>query len=151
MLPFWATMSKQRSTLSKGRNFNAKLVRHCCRLLNEYEWMNEWELRALSSDHCDPQSAPSPLLASRAYRTSPTTTATTPPPPSPPPLPQSSISYIKGTTQNVTLPEKMPRTVVPLGSSHAPQVKIMTCTQSTLAGETCIGVAFQCVDYLRVV
>jgi len=26
-----ATMSKQRSTLSKGRNFNAKLVRHCCR------------------------------------------------------------------------------------------------------------------------
>jgi len=28
---FWATMSKQRSTLSKGRNFNAKLVRHCCR------------------------------------------------------------------------------------------------------------------------
>jgi len=25
-----ATMSKQRSTLSKGRNFNAKLVRHCC-------------------------------------------------------------------------------------------------------------------------
>ena len=23
-------MSKQRSTLSKGRNFNAKLVRHCC-------------------------------------------------------------------------------------------------------------------------
>ena len=31
MLPFWATMSKQRSTLSKGRNFNAKLVRHCCR------------------------------------------------------------------------------------------------------------------------
>ena len=24
-------MSKQRSTLSKGRNFNAKLVRHCCR------------------------------------------------------------------------------------------------------------------------
>jgi len=31
MLPFGATMSKQRSTLSKGRNFNAKLVRHCCR------------------------------------------------------------------------------------------------------------------------
>ena len=31
MLPFWATMSQQRSTLSKGRNFNAKLVRHCCR------------------------------------------------------------------------------------------------------------------------
>jgi len=30
MLPFWATMSKQRSTLSNGRNFNAKLVRHCC-------------------------------------------------------------------------------------------------------------------------
>ena len=26
-----ATMSKQRSTLSKGRNFNAKRVRHCCR------------------------------------------------------------------------------------------------------------------------
>ena len=26
-----ATLSKQRSTLSKGRNFNAKLVRHCCR------------------------------------------------------------------------------------------------------------------------
>ena len=26
-----ATMSKQRSTLSKGWNFNAKLVRHCCR------------------------------------------------------------------------------------------------------------------------
>ena len=26
-----ATMSKQHSTLSKGRNFNAKLVRHCCR------------------------------------------------------------------------------------------------------------------------
>ena len=26
-----ATMSKQRSTLSKGQNFNAKLVRHCCR------------------------------------------------------------------------------------------------------------------------
>ena len=25
-------MSKQRSTLSKGRNFNAKLVRRCCRL-----------------------------------------------------------------------------------------------------------------------
>ena len=31
MLPFWATMSKQRSTLSQGRNFHAKLVRHCCR------------------------------------------------------------------------------------------------------------------------
>jgi len=31
MLPFWATVSKQRSTLSKGRNFNANLVRHCCR------------------------------------------------------------------------------------------------------------------------
>ena len=31
MLTFCATMSKQRSTLSKGRNFNAKLVRHCCR------------------------------------------------------------------------------------------------------------------------
>ena len=31
MLLLWATMSKQRSTLSKGRNFNAKLVRHCCR------------------------------------------------------------------------------------------------------------------------
>ena len=26
-----ATMSKQRSNLSKGRNFNAKVVRHCCR------------------------------------------------------------------------------------------------------------------------
>ena len=26
-----ATMSKQRSTSSKGQNFNAKLVRHCCR------------------------------------------------------------------------------------------------------------------------
>jgi len=26
-----ATMSKHRSTLSKGRNFNAKLVRRCCR------------------------------------------------------------------------------------------------------------------------
>jgi len=26
MLPFWETVSKQRSTLSKGRNFNAKLV-----------------------------------------------------------------------------------------------------------------------------
>ena len=26
-----ATMSKQRLTLSNGRNFNAKLVRHCCR------------------------------------------------------------------------------------------------------------------------
>jgi len=26
-----ATMSKQRSTLSKVRNFNANLVRHCCR------------------------------------------------------------------------------------------------------------------------
>ena len=26
-----ATLSKQRSTLSKGRDFNAKLVRHCCR------------------------------------------------------------------------------------------------------------------------
>ena len=33
MLPFWATMSKQHSTLSKWRNFNAKLVRHCCRFL----------------------------------------------------------------------------------------------------------------------
>jgi len=31
MLTFWATMSKQRSTLSKGRNFNAKLVWHCWR------------------------------------------------------------------------------------------------------------------------
>jgi len=31
MLPSWATMSTQRSTLSKGRNFNAKLVRHCFR------------------------------------------------------------------------------------------------------------------------
>ena len=31
LLFFWATMSKQRSTLSKVRNFNAKLVRHCCR------------------------------------------------------------------------------------------------------------------------
>ena len=26
-----ATLAKQRSTLSKGRDFNAKLVRHCCR------------------------------------------------------------------------------------------------------------------------
>jgi len=31
MSTVWATMSKQRSPLSKGRNFNAKLVRHCCR------------------------------------------------------------------------------------------------------------------------
>ena len=31
MLPLWVTMSKQRSTLSKGRNFDAKLVQHCCR------------------------------------------------------------------------------------------------------------------------
>ena len=30
-------MSKQRSTLSKGRNFNAKLVRHCCRFGNKVE------------------------------------------------------------------------------------------------------------------
>jgi len=44
MLPFWATMSKQRSTLSKqhstlskGRNFNAKLVRHCCIFGNKVE------------------------------------------------------------------------------------------------------------------
>jgi len=29
--PFWPTMSKQRSTLSNGQNFNAKLIRHCCR------------------------------------------------------------------------------------------------------------------------
>ena len=29
--PNYTTMSKQRSNLSKGRNFNAKLVRHCCR------------------------------------------------------------------------------------------------------------------------
>jgi len=26
-----STLSKQHSTLSKGRNFNSKLVRHCCR------------------------------------------------------------------------------------------------------------------------
>jgi len=30
-------MSKQRSTLSKERNFNAKLVRHCCRFGNKVE------------------------------------------------------------------------------------------------------------------
>jgi len=30
-------MSKQRSTLSKGRNFNAKLVRHCCRFRKKIE------------------------------------------------------------------------------------------------------------------
>jgi len=28
-------MSKQRSTLSKGRNFNAKLVRYCCRFCQQ--------------------------------------------------------------------------------------------------------------------
>ena len=33
----WATLSKQRSTLSKGRNFNANLVRHCCRFCNKVE------------------------------------------------------------------------------------------------------------------
>jgi len=37
MLPFWATMLKQRSTLSKGRNFNATLVRHCCFFGNKVE------------------------------------------------------------------------------------------------------------------
>jgi len=37
MLPFWARMSKQRSTLSKGRNFNAKLVRYVCRFGNKVE------------------------------------------------------------------------------------------------------------------
>jgi len=64
MLPFWATMSKQRSTLSKGRNFNAKLVRHCCcfwqqsrTLLRHCCWCwpglrptSGWRLRALPRD-----------------------------------------------------------------------------------------------------
>ena len=36
-----ATMSKQCSTLSKGRNFNAKLVRHCCRF-----WRNCYDVVA---------------------------------------------------------------------------------------------------------
>jgi len=32
-----STLSKQGFTLSKGRNFNAKLVRHCCRFGNKVE------------------------------------------------------------------------------------------------------------------
>jgi len=43
MLPIWATLSKQRLTLSKERNFNAKLVRHCCRF---------WQQSRTSLRHC---------------------------------------------------------------------------------------------------
>jgi len=43
LLPKTATLSKQRSTLSKGRNFNAKLVRHCCLF---------WQQRRTLFRHC---------------------------------------------------------------------------------------------------
>ena len=48
-------MSKQRSTLSKERNFNTKLVRHCCRFWQQSRTLLPhccWCGRALSGIRC---------------------------------------------------------------------------------------------------